>query len=119
MAVAAPVEDDLSAGMVVDDDDAVCRVCHGPAEPGNELYHPCNCSGSIKFVHQECLLEWLKVSKQGRTKGRCELCGEPFLFTPLYRRDAPTQLPYREFARGVAARARALAPPVLLSLIHI
>ena len=73
MAVAAPVEDDLSAGMVVDDDDAVCRVCHGPAEPGNELYHPCNCSGSIKFVHQECLLEWLKVSKQGRTKGRCEL----------------------------------------------
>ena len=100
MAVAAPVEDDLSAGMVVDDDDAVCRVCHGPAEPGNELYHPCNCSGSIKFVHQECLLEWLKVSKQGRKKGRCELCGEICCRTLTISNGAPTTHRHMRVMRG-------------------
>ena len=29
-----------------------CRICHGESEPNRELYYPCNCSGSIKYVHQ-------------------------------------------------------------------
>ncbi|CAI2176943.1 11731_t:CDS:10, partial [Funneliformis geosporum] len=28
------------------------------------LYHPCKCSGSIRFVHQDCLTEWLRHSKK-------------------------------------------------------
>jgi hypothetical protein len=40
--------------MMPDDEDneEVCRVCHGPAEEDEPLYHPCRCSGSIKHVHQ-------------------------------------------------------------------
>uniref|UniRef100_A0A8D3DS28 RING-type E3 ubiquitin transferase n=1 Tax=Scophthalmus maximus TaxID=52904 RepID=A0A8D3DS28_SCOMX len=42
------------------------------------LYHPCVCTGSIKFIHQECLLQWLKHSR----KEYCELCKHRFAFTP-------------------------------------
>jgi E3 ubiquitin-protein ligase MARCH6 len=38
----------------IDPDDAeVCRVCRTEAEPDNPLYHPCKCSGSIRYVHSE------------------------------------------------------------------
>lgn len=29
-----------------------CRICRGEALVDEPLYHPCKCSGSIKFVHQ-------------------------------------------------------------------
>lgn len=41
----------------------LCRICRCSAEPPNrKLFHPCKCSGSIKFVHQDCLLQWLSHS---------------------------------------------------------
>ena len=64
---------------------ACCRVCHGESEPDNQLFFPCKCDGSIKYVHQECLIQWLKVSK----KKKCELCGEEFHFQKVYKSDAP------------------------------
>lgn len=48
-----------------DDDDEegdVCRICRNPGDVDNPLRYPCACSGSIKFVHQDCLLQWLNHS---------------------------------------------------------
>lgn len=45
-----------------DDEEDVCRICRTPGEADSSLYHPCACSGSIKYVHQECLLQWLNHS---------------------------------------------------------
>lgn len=30
-----------------------CRICSGPAEPGEPLFHPCKCSGTIRYIHQD------------------------------------------------------------------
>ena len=60
----------------------VCRVCHGEDEPERPLFHPCRCDGSIKFIHQDCLISWLKVSNKSEKK--CELCGEVFHFRTIY-----------------------------------
>ena len=30
-----------------------CRICSAPAEPGQPLFHPCKCSGTIKYMHQD------------------------------------------------------------------
>lgn len=30
-----------------------CRICRSEGTPEEPLYHPCKCSGSIKYVHQE------------------------------------------------------------------
>ncbi|MCP9260373.1 E3 ubiquitin-protein ligase MARCH6 [Dirofilaria immitis] len=45
---------------VLDDGETadICRVCRSAGD--SALYYPCLCTGSIKYVHQDCLLEWLK-----------------------------------------------------------
>nr|CDJ90099.1 Zinc finger domain containing protein [Haemonchus contortus] len=80
------------------DDHHMCRVCRG--EDGH-LYYPCLCTGSIKYVHQECLTEWLKYSK----KEVCELCNYKYSFQPIYRHDMPKALPLVEILKGVAVNA--------------
>lgn len=33
--------------------DNVCRICRCGPEPGQPLYHPCKCAGSIRYCHQD------------------------------------------------------------------
>lgn len=79
----------------------VCRICRMPAEEDNPLFFPCKCSGSIKYVHQQCLVDWLNHS--GNT--HCEVCKHKFSFTPVYAKDAPTKLPLHELIIGLLRRA--------------
>jgi E3 ubiquitin-protein ligase MARCH6 len=72
-----------------------CRICRSEGSPDEPLFYPCKCSGSIKFVHQECLLEWLAHSH----KKHCELCKTPFRFTKLYSASMPDTLPFLTFVR--------------------
>ncbi|VDK49891.1 unnamed protein product [Anisakis simplex] len=73
----------------------ICRVCRSAGD--SALYYPCLCTGSIKYVHQDCLMEWLKYSK----KEVCELCSHKYSFQPIYRTDMPTTLPFTEIVRGI------------------
>ncbi|OQR96763.1 E3 ubiquitin-protein ligase MARCH6 (membrane-associated RING finger protein 6) [Achlya hypogyna] len=79
-------------------DEEECRVCRGEAEEGRRLFAPCKCSGSIRFVHSDCLTEWLAISK----KDVCELCGYTFSFRPLYAPGCPDKLPVGELFVSVA-----------------
>jgi len=53
----------------------MCRICHCEAENEAPLITPCICSGSLQYVHQACLQQWIKSSD---TKN-CELCKFEFL----------------------------------------
>ncbi|KAK4460185.1 putative E3 ubiquitin ligase SUD1 [Cladorrhinum samala] len=75
-------------------DPDTCRICRGEGTPQEPLFYPCRCSGSIKHVHQDCLMEWLSHSQ----KKHCELCKTPFRFTKLYDPDMPKTLPWHVFA---------------------
>ncbi|KAL1918314.1 uncharacterized protein VTP21DRAFT_2974 [Calcarisporiella thermophila] len=79
----------------MDDEVDICRVCRCEATPDQPLFHPCRCSGSIKYVHQDCLIEWLSHSK----KKYCELCKHSFAFTPIYAPDMPETIPMFLFMR--------------------
>ncbi|KAI1117156.1 hypothetical protein F5Y14DRAFT_405040 [Nemania sp. NC0429] len=70
-----------------------CRICRGEATEDEPLFFPCKCSGSIKYVHQDCLMEWLSHSQ----KKHCELCKTAFRFTKLYSPDMPKHLPFHIF----------------------
>ncbi|CAN0498058.1 unnamed protein product, partial [Discosporangium mesarthrocarpum] len=65
------------------------------------LFFPCKCRGSIKHVHQDCLVEWLRSRSGGPGAGagagaaapqRCELCREVFVFTARYQDGTPSYL---------------------------
>ena len=87
-----------------------CRICRGDAEPGNPLYVPCDCRGSIRYCHEECLVRWLDHSG----KDRCELCGVEFAFAPVYAEGAPDRLPMSQLiGAGVQYLYSSLLPLVL------
>ncbi|KAI7729409.1 hypothetical protein M8C21_010247, partial [Ambrosia artemisiifolia] len=95
----------LSTTTYVDDDDDeeedVCRICRNRGDADNPLRYPCACSGSIKFVHQHCLLQWLDHSNARH----CEVCKYPFSFSPVYAENAPRSLPFQEFIIAIAMKA--------------
>nr|CAD1840119.1 unnamed protein product [Ananas comosus var. bracteatus] len=103
-AAAAPPSPPRAARLEAEEDEDegdVCRICRNPGEADNPLRYPCACSGSIKYVHQECLLQWLNHSNARH----CEVCKHPFSFSPVYAEDAPARLPFQEFLVGMAMKA--------------
>ncbi|EZA59637.1 hypothetical protein DMN91_004961 [Ooceraea biroi] len=75
----------------------ICRVCRSEGVVDRPLFHPCICTGSIKWIHQECLVQWMRYSR----KEYCELCGYRFSFTPIYSPDMPRRLPLRDVVGGL------------------
>ncbi|CAL4114135.1 unnamed protein product [Meganyctiphanes norvegica] len=76
----------------------ICRVCRCEGSSDRQLFHPCICTGSIKFIHQDCLVQWLRYSR----KEYCELCKHRFHFTPIYAPDMPKRLPIADILTGLA-----------------
>ncbi|XP_031567502.1 E3 ubiquitin-protein ligase MARCH3-like [Actinia tenebrosa] len=52
------------------DSDIECRICRCKGD--EPLISPCKCSGSSKWIHQSCLIQWFQISRTSR----CELCSE-------------------------------------------
>uniref|UniRef100_A0A2K6C1B3 RING-type E3 ubiquitin transferase n=1 Tax=Macaca nemestrina TaxID=9545 RepID=A0A2K6C1B3_MACNE len=53
----------------------VCRICHCEGDDESPLITPCHCTGSLHFVHQACLQQWIKSSDTRC----CELCKYEFI----------------------------------------
>ena len=63
----------------------ICRICLGEEnEDENPLITICKCSGSMKYIHTECLRDWVMTKRTVRTMSysviviykvtKCELC---------------------------------------------
>lgn len=66
------------------DDVPTCRICHCTESPSScmvKLISPCQCSGSLKYVHHSCLRQWLDATNNQR----CELCKHPFSMSVKYK----------------------------------
>ncbi|CAD8140008.1 unnamed protein product [Paramecium pentaurelia] len=94
-------------------DAITCRVCCSSAfSRSNPLVNPCKCTGSIKYIHLNCLKKWLKSKFQTKQSDHCiiymwknlecELC--KFNYPPIFKSDEgvfdlielskPTEYPY-------------------------
>uniref|UniRef100_A0AAV2JM72 RING-type E3 ubiquitin transferase n=1 Tax=Knipowitschia caucasica TaxID=637954 RepID=A0AAV2JM72_KNICA len=51
------------------------RICHCEGDDDSPLITPCHCTGSLRFVHQSCLQQWIKSSDTRC----CELCKYEFI----------------------------------------
>ncbi|NXM65746.1 MARH7 ligase, partial [Serilophus lunatus] len=64
-----------------DEDGDLCRICQmSSASSDNLLIEPCKCTGSLQYVHQECMKKWLqsKINSGSSLEAvtTCELCKE-------------------------------------------
>ena len=42
----------------------LCKICYGEEEedhPENPLVQPCKCSGTLKYIHLNCLKQWINT----------------------------------------------------------
>ena len=55
-----------------------CRICYDTEKENNLLINPCRCTGSVKYVHEECLKTWLLSTNEDLNNRACELCHTSF-----------------------------------------
>lgn len=101
VASAMPVDDIESSSRSTQENDipsgATCRICRGDGTDDNPLFHPCKCKGSIKYIHESCLMEWISsknvdISKPGTTAD-CDICHYPINFRTTYAENMPDSIP--------------------------
>ena len=54
------------------DPDAICRICF--SDNVDNLENFCDCKGSIKYMHRECLIKWMEASRNNI----CRVCNKEF-----------------------------------------
>jgi len=59
----------------------MCRNCH---DDMGEFIVPCKCSGSIKYVHRECLDKWRTISPIESSFYQCDICQEKYQFKEVH-----------------------------------
>eukprot|EP00993_Chasmostoma_nieuportense_P000278 NODE_1258_length_1579_cov_53.567493_g1188_i0.p1 GENE.NODE_1258_length_1579_cov_53.567493_g1188_i0~~NODE_1258_length_1579_cov_53.567493_g1188_i0.p1 ORF type:complete len:512 (+),score=102.00 NODE_1258_length_1579_cov_53.567493_g1188_i0:8-1543(+) len=67
-----------SAELESENEDDICRICRS-SEPASDLFSPCKCSGSMKYVHRACLQEWRSKTTNPLNRRFCSECRHPFL----------------------------------------
>ncbi|XP_071512157.1 E3 ubiquitin-protein ligase MARCHF8-like [Diadema antillarum] len=65
----------VSIPSLISNQNDICRICHCEGDEETPLIHPCLCLGSLQYVHQACIQQWIKSSN---TK-HCELCRFEFI----------------------------------------
>ncbi|WVQ81661.1 hypothetical protein IAT38_003786 [Cryptococcus sp. DSM 104549] len=79
-----------------DSEEDACRVCRGVEdEEYGKFVHPCKCSGSVKFVHESCLKQWVANAE----KKQCEICGHKYTFAKVYPESLPDRIPITVYLR--------------------
>uniref|UniRef100_A0A8C2NNT6 E3 ubiquitin-protein ligase MARCHF7 n=1 Tax=Capra hircus TaxID=9925 RepID=A0A8C2NNT6_CAPHI len=91
----------------------LCRICQmAAASSSNLLIEPCKCTGSLQYVHQECMKKWLqaKINSGSSLEAvtTCELCKEKlqlnledFDIHELHRARANEQAEYEFISSGL------------------
>ena len=52
----------------------ICKICFEKETKTNPLIAPCLCEGTIKYVHQKCLKNWLNSSNIKPELAKCGIC---------------------------------------------
>eukprot|EP01062_Namystynia_karyoxenos_P069329 TRINITY_DN64841_c0_g1_i1.p1 TRINITY_DN64841_c0_g1~~TRINITY_DN64841_c0_g1_i1.p1 ORF type:complete len:443 (+),score=99.85 TRINITY_DN64841_c0_g1_i1:91-1329(+) len=73
-------------GSAAPAEENACRICWGSAKE-EVLIAPCQCTGSLQFVHHSCLTAWLQKRSLGECL-RCEVCRQQYsgVSLPLWLR---------------------------------
>ena len=58
-----------------------CRICFDPESTEHKLISPCKCTGSMRFIHEDCLKIWLLSKDKDLTSSECDICKFKFLMT--------------------------------------
>jgi len=58
-----------------------CRICFEEEDDLSLFVSPCRCSGTSKYVHVECLQEWIRTTENSDAKKKCMECKTAYKYT--------------------------------------
>ena len=84
-----------------------CRYCYMTTHP-QSMIAPCKCTGSVKYVHINCLERWKRIKNNPK---KCEICNKRYVM-PRNNRFIKTYSRYlrkqRQIERRIQRRRTAL-----------
>lgn len=95
----------VSATQATEDELPVCRICLSSDEDGSRLIAPCRCTGTMKYVHRDCLRTW-RTQGSAAAADVCPVCNS--VYTSMWG-----TLPGRIFQRFPAASTALLGSAFL------
>lgn len=51
-----------------------CRICFEPESEEHKLISPCKCTGSMRYIHEDCLKIWLLSKDKDLSNSECDIC---------------------------------------------
>lgn len=63
----------MSETLLLITNEQQCRICLDNDTPEN-MIHPCQCSGTSKYVHKKCIKQWILLSDNPEYKKICPTC---------------------------------------------
>lgn len=88
----------------------MCRICYDEDPEG--LFTPCKCSGSMRYVHKECLRHWRAVNVYERAFTHCTMCAAEYKLSDSASSGPPDTWTYR-VARSLATNECAVTATML------
>jgi hypothetical protein len=76
--------------------DVICRICFEAETSSNTFIAPCLCTGSVKYMHEECLKTWIVSQSGDCSVCACELCGYVFKMEFTIRLECSTNHAFTE-----------------------
>ncbi|CAG9576613.1 conserved hypothetical protein [Leishmania major strain Friedlin] len=102
-----------------EDPGPTCRICRC-SEPHDDLFAPCACNGSSKFVHHNCLEQWREMTSNPQHRRVCAECKTPYTFVRVVVPQNPDLLTgspiIESVVRHFAAKFLYLAMTVLFAV---
>jgi pSer/pThr/pTyr-binding forkhead associated (FHA) protein len=81
---------------IVREGEVGCRICLSCAESeDNPMISPCECDGTMKFIHLRCLQNWLKTRLASKTTDSCISFTWKSLSCELCKHSLPSVLRYK------------------------
>lgn len=72
-----------------DTEDIRCKICHEPGSVEEPLYSPCLCRGSMKYIHNACLLQWV----ENQSIPTCQICHHKLMFRKVFKHGILSKIP--------------------------
>lgn len=64
--------------LEIEPSDSQCRICFDTESLQKKLISPCKCTGSIEYVHEDCLKTWISLSNENIQLSICDICKAEF-----------------------------------------
>mmetsp|Transcript_46792 Transcript_46792/g.73246 ORF Transcript_46792/g.73246 Transcript_46792/m.73246 type:complete len:419 (+) Transcript_46792:343-1599(+) len=93
----------------------MCRICY--EDDSEDLFAPCYCSGSMGYVHRECLRKWrsVKIGERGFT--HCTMC--EFEYCIREGAQSPPDHAWYRFVRNMAGGECAVVSTILCLVVAL